>query len=213
MRRLPVYLLVDTSGSMKGEPIAAANHGLRAMVSTLKQDPFALESVWISIMTYDRDVKEVVALTSLDGLEVPELETPESGPTMLGKALEFLLKKLDTDIVKNCPEQKGDWRPLLFVITDGKPSDNALYEEMAAKVKARRFASIVACAAGQSAKTEPLKLLTDNVYSLATMDGSSFAQFFKWVSQSIAQGVTQGEGLGAASEQLPPPPAELSVVF
>ena len=46
-RRLPVYILIDTSGSMRGEPIQSVNSGLQNMLSTLKQDPFALESVWI----------------------------------------------------------------------------------------------------------------------------------------------------------------------
>ena len=71
MRRLPVYLLVDTSGSMKGEPIAAANNGLQAMIATLKQDPFALESVYISVITFDREVNEVLPLTELETLQAP----------------------------------------------------------------------------------------------------------------------------------------------
>ena len=41
MRRLPVYLLLDTSGSMSGTPIQAVNNGLQVLVSKLRQDPFA----------------------------------------------------------------------------------------------------------------------------------------------------------------------------
>lgn len=211
MRRLPVYLLVDTSGSMKGEPIAAANNGLQAMIATLKQDPFALESVYLSVITFDREVNEVLPLTELETLQAPTLVTPESGPTLMGKALDVLMQKIDHDVVKNCPEQKGDWRPLLFVITDGKPSDKAVYKEMTEKIKNYKFAAIVACAAGQDAQTEPLKSLTEHVYTLATMDGASFTQFFKWVSQSIAQGTTKGTS--SSSIMLPPPPSEMSVVF
>lgn len=211
MRRLPVYLLVDTSGSMRGEPIAAANNGLQAMIATLKQDPFALESVCISIITFDRDVNEVLPLTELEVLQAPNLVTPESGPTLMGKALEVLMQKIDHDIIKNRPDQKGDWRPLLFIITDGKPSDKAVYKEMVEKIKNYKFAAIVACAAGQDAQTEPLKQLTDRVYSLATMDGASFVQFFKWVSQSIAQGTVTGTG--SSNIMLPPPPSEMNMVF
>ncbi len=196
---------------MRGEPITAANNGLQAMIATLKQDPFALESVYISIITFDREVKEVLALTELGELEPPQLSTPESGPTLMGKALDILMQKIDHDIIKNSPDQKGDWRPMLFVITDGKPSDKAVYKEMVERIKGYKFASIVACAAGQDAQIEPLKLLTDNVYTLATMDGASFSQFFQWVSQSIAQ--ETAKGTGTSSLELPPPPEEINIAF
>jgi uncharacterized protein YegL len=39
MRRLPVYLLLDTSGSMHGEPIEAVKNGMQILLSTLRQDP------------------------------------------------------------------------------------------------------------------------------------------------------------------------------
>ena len=70
MRRLPVYLLLDTSGSMRGEPIAAVNVGLGALVASLRQDPSALESVHVSVMTFDAEVKVVVPLTPLDQLQL-----------------------------------------------------------------------------------------------------------------------------------------------
>ena len=63
-RRLPVYLLLDTSGSMQGEPIHAVNVGLQSLAASLRQDPYALESVFISIITFDMEVKEVVPLTA-----------------------------------------------------------------------------------------------------------------------------------------------------
>ena len=38
MRRLPVYLLLDCSGSMHGDPIEAVEMGLRALRSDLQSD-------------------------------------------------------------------------------------------------------------------------------------------------------------------------------
>lgn len=85
-RRLPVYLLVDTSGSMWGERIAAVNNGLQSLISRLRQDPFALESVHIAIITFDREVKQVLPLTALEDLQLPEIVTPQSSPTNMGGA-------------------------------------------------------------------------------------------------------------------------------
>ncbi len=196
---------------MRGEPIESVKVGLEAMVSSLRQDPFALESVCISIITFDREVRQILPLTPLDELQLPEITTPESGPTHTGQALKLLCERVDAEVLRSAPEQKGDWMPLLFLMTDGKPSDSQLYKEMIPEVKKRRFAAVVACAAGMSAKTEPLKELTNEVYALDTIDSAGFRKFFKWVSDSIGVG---NRSIGATEDLvLPPPPAEVNVII
>ena len=210
-RSLPVYILIDTSGSMKGEPIESVKVGLADMIATLRQDPYALETVCISIITFDRDVKQILPLTELENLQLPDIVTPDSGPTHMGQALKMMCDKVEVEVKKGNNEQKGDWRPLLFILTDGKPSDKLEYNKIIPKVKALNFASIVGCAAGPKADTEPLKQLTDQVFRLDTMDATSFKKFFVWVSDVIGLG---GKSVGTTeSLQLPGPPAEVNVVI
>lgn len=211
MRRLPVYFLLDTSGSMFGEPIQALNNALSGMINTLRTDAQALDSLWLSIITFDREVKEICPLTELAMFQLPEITCPQSGPTHTGKALELLHQKVQSDIVKGSPVQKGDWKPLLFLFTDGKPSDLQLYAEMTPKIKALNFGAIVACAAGNLADDSKLKELTDNVVHLDTADSATLKQFFKWVSETIEQG-NKSQGTGE-SVKLPPPPDEITVVI
>ena len=51
LRRLPVYILMDCSGSMAGEPIVAMEAGIRSLLVELQEDPQALETVWVSVIT------------------------------------------------------------------------------------------------------------------------------------------------------------------
>lgn len=195
---------------MRGEPIESVKVGLEAMLSSLRQDPFALESACISIITFDKDVKCILPLTPLEDLQLPEITTPESGPTHTGAALQMLCKQVDKEVQLSTPDRKGDWMPLLFILTDGKPSDLQLYNQMVGEVKKRRFASIVCCAAGMKAKPEPLQQLTDQVYMLDTLDSATFKQFFKWVSDSIGVG---NRSIGSADDLvLPPPPEEVNLI-
>lgn len=211
MRRLPVYLLLDTSGSMRGEPIHAVNVGLQAMLSALRQDPYALESVHLCVMTFDAGAREVLPLTPLDAVQLPEIKVPDSGPTFLGAALELLIQCVDRDVRKTTDEAKGDWRPLVFVMTDGSPTDIQVYREAIPELKKRSIGTIVACAAGPKAKQDFLLELTDRVVTLDTMDSTGFSSFFKWVSASVSVGSSSAGATGPTA--LPPPPAEIQLVI
>lgn len=211
MRRLPVYILIETSGGMRGERIEAVKNGLQVLVSQLRQDPFALESVWISIITFDRDAKQVLPLTDLESLQLPEISIPESSPPHTGRALQFLNERLDQELIKGTTEQKGDWKPLLFILTRGVPADKDDFRKAVPLIKNRHFASIVACSAGSHSSDSELKDLTDTVVHLDTADSSTLMSFFKWVSASIG---TSNRSIGASDDVvLPPPPQEVHLII
>ncbi|MBU9823996.1 VWA domain-containing protein [Rouxiella badensis] len=212
MRRLPVYLLIDTSGSMRGESIHAVNVGIQAMLSALRQDPYALESTHIAIITYDNDAREFIPLTALEDFQFSDIVVPNAGGTFTGAALECLIHCVDRDIRRSDGDQKGDWRPLVFLMTDGTPSDAYAYGEAIKELKKRSFGSIIACAVGPKAKHEPLKQLTSQIVALETLDSTAFAGFFKWVSASVASG-SSSAGVTASQDNLPPPPPEIQLVL
>ncbi|ENU24304.1 hypothetical protein F993_01087 [Acinetobacter proteolyticus] len=211
MRRLPVYILLDTSGSMRGEPIHSVNVGLQSMLSALRQDPYALESVHLSIITFDLEAKVYLPLTPLDQVQLADIDVPSAGATFMGAALELLAEQVTQQLQKSTDEVKGDWRPLLFVMTDGSPSDVYAYQQAIPVIQQLNFASIVACAAGPKAKQDHLLQLTDKVVVLDTMDAASFAGFFKWVSASVVVGSSSAGISGSVS--LPPPPPEVQLVL
>lgn len=212
MRRLPVYLLLDVSGSMSGEPIEAVKTGVQTLVSTLRQDPYALETAFLSVITFDTNAKQVAPLTELATFQTPSISA--SGTTALGDALGLLAERVEAEVGKTNAEAKGDWKPLIFIMTDGVPTDD--WKKGLEKLKKVRTGIIVACAAGQGADTSVLKQITEVVVQLDTADSSTIKAFFKWVSASVSTGsqkVDQGQKEVTGLGDLPPPPPEVNVVL
>lgn len=211
MRRLPVYLLLDTSGSMYGEPIEAVKNGVQVLVSTLRQDPYALETAYLSIITFDSTAKQATPLTELSAFQQPNIDA--NGCTALGEALTLLANCVDREVTKTTAEVKGDWKPLVFIMTDGEPTDDL--NKGLTEFRKRKFGMVVACAAGQGANTNTLKQITECVVQLDTADSATIKSFFKWVSASVSAGSMKVEessaDLGGLSE-LPPPPPEVNIV-
>ncbi|GAP43385.1 uncharacterized conserved protein YegL, contains vWA domain of TerY type [Lentimicrobium saccharophilum] len=211
MRRLPVYLVLDISGSMTGEPIEAVKNGVQVLVSTLRQDPYALETAFLSVITFDSSARQVVPLTELSMFQMPDIQA--TGTTALGDALSLLANKVSTEVTKSTAEVKGDWKPLVFIMTDGEPTDN--WQKGLNDFKNQKFGMVVACAAGSGANTSILKQITEVVVQLDTADSATIKAFFKWVSASVSTGSQKIEASGkdvSGLNELPPPPPEVNIV-
>lgn len=211
MRRLPVYLLLDTSGSMMGEPIEAVRNGLQIMISSLRQDPQAIETAYLSVITFNTSAQQIIPLTDLASFQSPDIDA--SGVTAMGEALELVSDCMDREVVKTNSESKGDWKPIIFMMTDGIPTDSIA--KGISELKARNTAYVVACAAGSGSDTKALQQITTDVVSLDTADHQSITKFFEWVTASISTTSTKVEENGKETgglNELPPPPSELNIV-
>lgn len=212
MRRLPVYLVLDTSGSMAGEPIEAVKNGVQTLVAALRSDPYALETAYLSVITFDSTARQLVPLTELPLFQMPDIQA--QGTTALGDALALVASRAEQEVQRSTAEVKGDWKPLVFLMTDGEPTDDL--QRGVQQFARQKFGMVIACAAGPNANTSILKQITDSVVQLDTADSATIKSFFKWVSASISSGSqkveTGGSEMSALSE-LPPPPPEVTIVM
>jgi uncharacterized protein YegL len=181
------------------------------MVSSLRQDPFALESVHLSVITFNRSPEQILPLTELENMQIPNIPQPTAAGTHLGEALKFVCDKVDSEVSLNTLERKGDWMPLLFVICDGRASDTQLFQQTVPVIKQKHFGSIVVCLVGTNPRTENVKLFTDKIINMDTTDSSTIKTFFQWVSASVSVG---NRSVGTTSDLvLPPPPPEVHTVI
>ena len=183
MRRLPVYFVLDVSESMVGENIKKLEDGLNSIIRVLRQDPHALETVYVSVIAFAGKAKTIVPLIEVASFYPPKL--PIGGGTSLGGVLYHLMDELDTSVVKTTYEQKGDWKPIIYLITDGKPTD--FVNSAIAKWKAD-YASkttLVAIALGKFADMSILSQLTTYAMTLENTRDEDFKKFIAWVTDSV----------------------------
>jgi uncharacterized protein YegL len=183
MRRLPVYFLIDVSESMVGDQINSVEEGISHVIQELKKDPYALETVYISIIVFAGKAKTIIPLTDIITFYPPKFSIGSG--TNLGDGLEQLMYEMRRNYVPITPDKKGDWKPIVFLFSDGTPTDkpqNALNEW---KQNWASKSSLIAISLGDPESVIKLKELTQDVYLINDTSANTYKNFFKWVTASI----------------------------
>lgn len=183
MRRLPIYFLIDVSESMVGEPIEEVQDGIATIIRELKTDPYALETVWISIIGFAGGSKVITPLQDVITFYPPKI--PVGSGTSLSQGLNQLMSCIDRDVVKTTYEKKGDWKPIVFLFTDGIPTEDPMPEINKWNVNYRTKANLIAISIGENTNYNLLGKLTDNVLLFNNSTANSYKDFFQWVTASI----------------------------
>jgi uncharacterized protein YegL len=197
---------------MAGEPIEQVKNGVQMLISGLRQDPYALETAYLGVITFDTSAQEIVPLTELTAFQTPEIHA--SGGTSLGAALSVVAESAKRDVSKGSASQKGDWRPMVFIMTDGMPTDD--WKAGLARFRQEKWGVIVACAVDSADLTVLKEIVPEGpILKFNTADSAAMAAFFKWVTASISTSSKSVEQAGkelTGAGELPPPPPELQVV-
>jgi uncharacterized protein YegL len=161
------------------------------------------------VITFAARAQQVVPLTDIVKLTLPALRVRPG--TALGAALSLLMTCIEREVRPNAPERKGDWRPLIFLLSDGDSTDS--WEEPVRRWKsfqASHRANLIAVACGPDANARLLKTITETVVLMRGTTPEDFKRFFAWVSASTRRlSVDARSEARGGSAALPPLPADV----
>jgi uncharacterized protein YegL len=199
--RCACVLLLDTSGSMSGEPISALNEGLQVFKNDLQQDTLASKRVEVGIITFDSDVTTIQDFVTVDRFDPPHLTA--QGQTAMGsgilRAIEMVQER------KQVYKRNGIvyFRPWIFMITDGEPTEpDHIVDEAAKRIREEEERQGVAFFAVGVEGANMKKLEEIAVRKPVKLKGLKFKELFEWLSASM-----QNVSRSRAGDQVPLPPA------
>jgi uncharacterized protein YegL len=168
---------------MAGDPLDAVEVGVHSMLSALRRNPYALETVHLSLITFDAKARIVAPLTDVISVRPPTLSIKPG--TSFGAALTLLHDSIKRDLVRTTHEVKGDWRPLVFILTDGQPTDEWRGPAERLRNVKPRLASVYAIGCGDEADFTVLSQVADVCIHMTALSPESLSKLFVWLSASV----------------------------
>ncbi|HEX2205066.1 MAG TPA: VWA domain-containing protein [Longimicrobium sp.] len=183
--RCPCVLLLDTSGSMQGDPLDAMLHGLEAFRFDLAVDPLAARRVEVAVVSFSSQVKLVQDFTSPDRFEVPFLNA--EGLTHMGEGINRALDLVEERKATYRSYDVGYYRPWIFMVTDGEPQgepDDAIVRaaQRVRQAEQQKHAAFFAVGV-ENANIEKLAKIA--VRQPLRLKGLDFREMFVWLSRSM----------------------------
>jgi uncharacterized protein YegL len=206
--RLACVLLLDTSGSMAGQPIVKLNTSFAAFIQTMRKNEIAALRIDIAVISFGTEVHIMQEFTSPS--EIRPVYFKARGTTGMGRALqsalEMLLKRKELYAQNGIPY----YRPWLFLITDGTPTDD--WQEAAKQVRqgaaAGEFHFFGVGVEGADMETLS-QIATPNTPPLK-LRGLDFQSLFLWLSSSLVK-VTSCEPISSNRDPISLPPVDWAV--
>lgn len=198
--RCPVVLVLDTSGSMGGEPITHLNHGVQLFKDSVSADAQAALRVEVAIVTFG-PVQLAQDFVTIYEFIPPQLAAKDTTP--MGEAVLYALDLVEKRKQVYRENDMQYYRPWIFLITDGAPNPGSPWREAASRVREAESAQKILffTVAVEGANTEILKQLAPPQYPPMQLNGLDFKSLFQWLSTSIVR--VSSSRVGGQQVELP----------
>ena len=194
-------LILDTSGSMGGEPIRELNRGLQEFYAAIEEDLIAANRLEVSIITFGSQIKTIQEPSLIENFDMPNLQP--NGTTRLVDAVREAVRK--TEQRKQWYKETGQpyYRPIIVLITDGEPDKDQDVQVLSIDIKdgveTKKFTFFGLGVKGYNHNI--LQQICPPSAPPMPISGYKFSEFFKWLSNSIGIITKSKEG---ESIELPP---------
>ena len=189
---LPMFYVIDVSGSMDGEKIASVNDAMRDIKNVLEdiEKSNADAEIRLAAMSFSTNAQWLDVCKN--GLVSPEdfwwSDVEAAGLTSLGSALELL----DEGLSSKTGFLKGDVgfnMPVVIFMSDGGPTDNWLHGfDIISQNNWYKYASKIAIAIGDDADLDVLtKLVGTKEAIIRVKDTETLKQLIKIVSATASK--------------------------
>lgn len=192
--RVPCVLLLDTSGSMGGEPLRQLSEGVRAFKREVDQDPVARTRVEVAVVAFNDRVELAHDFATIDNFVPPELRA--GGQTWMGTAISQALDLIEQRQTVYSAAGVSHYKPWIFLITDGAPAGEppSAINDAAERLKAAAKRQRVNFWAIGTDSADFKRLAEISPTTPARMQGLRFEEFFVWVSRSLQSVSKSGPG-------------------
>ena len=185
MRRLPIYILINTSSSLSNGILQNFKDSINLLVETLQEDPNALETVYMSIITFDSTITRLCSLSPLQSFNPASVKIG-THTSSLGNALLQLSAIIDNELIKTTYEQIGDWKPLIFIFT---ANDSVIHiTKEVEELICHKCGRIIICTKTDSVSSDKYKKITDLILPIEPLDKQIIKSQIFWISGSIDVG-------------------------
>ena len=197
--RLPIAVILDTSGSMAGRPLEELQEALALFLAEIARDADASASADLAVITVGGSVMvhRPFSLASSGGM--PALEA--DGATPLGEGVTAALRLLDERKAQYRAAGTPYYQPWLVILTDGAATDDtARAAAQTARLVRERKLTVFPVGVGARADLDQLQLLAGGARPMR-LKGLAFGAFFRWLSASVscASRSTPGQGVALPS--------------